>query len=150
MNKRDMALGLLAGLASTTLIGTAARANGSFSEDDGRSAIMTWLDALQSGNPSTVEAVLAPEFQILRSDGNGHDRTSYLTDLPKQTGKPEISNLVVTANEDTIVTRYVLQVEQTIGGKAVQAIAPRLSVFRRTGDGWLIMAHANFAQIGQG
>ena len=150
MKKRDMALGLLAGLATTTLIGTATRANGSVSEADGRSAIMTWLDALQSGNPSTVEAVLAPEFQILRSDGSGHDRTSYLTDLPKQTSKPEISNLVVTANEDTIVTRYVLQVDQTIDGKAVQAIAPRLSVFRRTDDGWLIVAHANFAQIGQG
>ena len=42
----------------------------------------------------------------------------------------------------------MLRIEQTINGKSVQAMAPRLSVFRRGGAGWLIVAHANFAQIG--
>ena len=35
-----------------------------------------------------------------------------------------------------------------IGDKPVQSVAPRLSVFRKDGAGWLIVAHANFAQIG--
>ena len=148
MNKRDMALGLLAGLAGAQLAGVVSPAQAAMSEEDARAAIMTWLDALQSGNPSTVEAVLAPEFQLLRSDGSGHDRTSYLSDLPKQTSKPEISKLVFGSNAETIVTRYMLQIEQTINNKPVQASAPRLSVFRRSGTGWLIVAHANFAQIG--
>jgi hypothetical protein len=148
MNKRDVALGLLAGLAGANLSGAVSPAQAAMSEEDARAAIMTWLDALQSGNPSTVEAVLAPEFQLLRSDGSGHDRTSYLSDLPKQTSKPEISKLVFGSNAETIVTRYMLQVEQTINNKPVQASAPRLSVFRRSGTGWLIVAHANFAQIG--
>ena len=32
--------------------------------------------------------------------------------------------------------------------ETVQALAPRLSVLRREGAGWLMVAHANFAQIG--
>lgn len=148
MNKRDMALGLLAGLAGASLVGAASTAQAAMGEEDARAAIMTWLDALQTGDPSAVEAVLAPEFQILRSDGTGHDRTSYLTDLPKQTSKPELSQLAFGSNGDMIVTRYILQLEQTINNKPVQASAPRLSVFRRSGSGWLIVAHANFAHIG--
>lgn len=145
MNKRDLALGLLAGVAGVSLAATASPA---MSEDDARTAIMTWLDALQTGDPAVVEAVLAPEFQILRSDGSGHDRTSYLTDLPKQSSKPEVSPIEFSGNGDIIVARYILRIEQTINGKPVQAMAPRLSVFRRGGPGWLIVAHANFAQIG--
>ena len=147
MNKRNMALGLLAGLAGAQLIGTAS-AQAAMSEEDALAAITTWLDALQTGNSSAVEAVLAPEFQILRSDGTGHDRTSYLTDLPKQTSKPEISELAFGSNGETIVARYILRIEQTINNQPVQASAPRLSVFRRGSSGWLIMAHANFAHIG--
>ncbi len=148
MNKRDVALGLLAGLAGAGLTGIASTAQAAMGEEDARAAIMTWLDALQTGDPSAVEAVLAPEFQILRSDGTGHDRTSYLTDLPKQTSKPELSQLAFGSNGDMIVARYILQLEQTISNKPVQASAPRLSVFRRSGSGWLIVAHANFAHIG--
>lgn len=145
MNKRDVAFGLLAGLAGAGLAGTARAA---MSEEDARAAIMAWLDALQTGDPAIVEGVLAPEFQILRSDGTGHDRTSYLKDLPKQTSKPEVSGLSFGSDGDLIVARYMLRVEQTINDKPVQASAPRLSVFRRRGAGWLIVAHANFAQIG--
>jgi hypothetical protein len=31
----------------------------------------------------------------------------------------------------------------------MQAEAPRLTVFRRSGDTWPIVAHANFAEIGK-
>ena len=148
MNKRDIAFGLLAGLAGAQLAGAISPAQAAMGEADARAAIMAWLEALQTGNPSTVEAVLAPEFQLLRSDGSGHDRVSYLNDLPKQTSKPEISDLVFGSNGDTIVARYILNIEQTINNKPVQARAPRLSVFRRGSAGWLVVAHANFAHIG--
>lgn len=147
MNKRDVALGLLAGLGGAGLLGLAG-SQAAASEEDARAAISAWLDALQSGEPAKVEAVLAPEFQILRSDGSGHDKASYLTDLPKQTSKPEVSEIAFGENEGVIVARYILSVEQTINNKPVQAKAPRLSVFRKGGAGWLIVAHANFAQIG--
>jgi ketosteroid isomerase-like protein len=149
MNKRDMALGLLAGLGGAGLLGMASTTTqAAVSEADARAAIAAWLDPLQEGDPAKIEAVLAPEFQLLRSDGTGHDKTTYLSDLPKQTSKPEITDLVFSGEGDVIVTRYMLQLDQTINNKPVQTKAPRLSVFRRGGASWLIVAHANFAQIG--
>jgi ketosteroid isomerase-like protein len=46
------------------------------------------------------------------------------------------------------VTTYSIKTDQTIGGQPVEAVSPRLSVFRKERDRWLIAAHANFAQIG--
>ena len=148
MNKRQAALGVLAGVAGATLIPIAAVAGAAVTEAEAREAIMAWLDALASHDPAIVAGVLAPEFQIQRSDGSGFDATSYLSNLPKFGGKPEIRDLAFSANGELLVTRYSLLLEQKIGSKPVQALAPRLSVFRRERAGWLISAHANFAQIG--
>lgn len=148
MNKRDVSLALLAGVAGLGLAMQPSEAEPAFTKDDATAAIMAWLDALQTGDPAAVEKVLAPEFQILRSDGHGYGKTEYLTVLPKQTSKPEISDLAFTSAGTTIVARYILRIDQTIKGKPVQTIAPRLSVYRRAEQGWLIVAHANFARIG--
>ncbi|MCA3574308.1 MAG: nuclear transport factor 2 family protein [Aestuariivirga sp.] len=148
MNKRDVSLALLAGMAGLGLAMQPSAADSAVTGEDANAAIMTWLDALQTGDPAAVEKVLAPEFQILRSDGQGYGKVEYLTVLPKQTSKPEISDLVFSSGGGTLVARYILRIDQTINGKPVQTIAPRLSVFRRTEQGWLIAAHANFARIG--
>ena len=148
MNKRDVALGLLAGLAGASVIPAAALAGDGAGAADARTAILGWLDALASHEPATVAKVLAPEFQIMRSDGHGYDATSYLSNLPRFKGTPEIMDLAFGAHGDTLVARYNLKLEQKINDKPVQTLAPRLSVFRKDGAGWLIVAHANFAQIG--
>lgn len=148
MNKRDIAMGLVAGLAGAALMPVTARSGEAVTEATARAAIMAWLDALASHDPATVAKVLAPEFQIMRSDGSGYDRDSYLGQLPKFNGKPDIRDLAFGANGDLLVARYNLKLAQKIGDKPVQSLAPRLSVFRRDGDAWLIAAHANFAQIG--
>lgn len=147
MNKRHISLGLLAGLAGASMATVSATAS-AVSEAEATAAIMAWLGALASRDPTTVEKVLAPEFQILRSDGSGYDRSSYLGNLPNFTGKPEIQDLAFSSSDGLLVTRYNLRLEQKIGDKPVQALAPRLSVLRREGTGWLMVAHANFAQIG--
>lgn len=148
MNKRDVALGLLAGMAGAALIPAAAQSDEAVTEATASAAIMAWLDALASHDPATVAKVLAPEFQIMRSDGSGFDARSYLDHLPKFNGKPEIRDLAFGAHGALLVARYTLKLAQKIGDKPVQSLAPRLSVFRREGDAWLIAAHANFAQIG--
>jgi hypothetical protein len=147
MNKRHVSLGQFAGLAGASVLSAFAMAS-EVTEADASAAIMVWLGALASRDPATVEKVLAPEFQILRSDGSGYDRSSYLGHLPNFTGKPEIQDLVFSSGAGLLVTRYNLRLEQKIGDKPVQALAPRLSVLRREGAGWLMVAHANFAQIG--
>jgi hypothetical protein len=94
-----------------------------------------------------VEKVLAPEFQILRSDGSGHDKESYLKSLPKQRIRSQYSDIIATGTDNVMVIRYNIDTDQTIEGKEVKGISPRLSVLRRDGDRWLISAHANFAPL---
>lgn len=149
MNKRDMVMGLVAGLAGLSLAGAgAATAAGMVSEADAKAAVMGWLDALASGDAATVARVLAPEFQILRADGSGYDRESYLSNLPKFSSAPEIKDIVFSTADQLLVVRYMLRLEQKIGDQPVQVLAPRLSVMRQDGAGWLMVAHANFAHIG--
>ena len=77
-------------------------------------------------------------------------KADYLaTGLPRIPSVPVVANLVATAhNNSLMVVRYTITLppETTIGGEAVAPMAPRLTVFRREGDKWLVSAHANFAQ----
>lgn len=111
-------------------------------------AIEVWLNAVKSGDQATIAAVLAPEFQIMRSNGTGYDKGAYAAGgAAKITAILEVSDAVVTRNGDLMVVRYLLSVSETIDGKNVERKAPRLTVFRRDGNKWLVVAHANFAQI---
>ena len=148
MNKRGLNLALLAGIAGAGFASTAVGASTAITEDDAKAAIMTWLDALQTGDPAKVEKVLAPDFQILRSDGQGFTKKDYLTALPKQTSKPEVTKLVFTADRrfrgDALhaTPRPDHQEQAGADGRAAPFGFPP---FGRT---WLIVAHANFARIG--
>jgi len=148
MNKRHVATGLLAGFASAFLVKSSGNATGAISEKEAKAALMTWLDALASHEPDKVEKLLAPEFQIMRSNGSGYGRKDYLRSLPKFAGKPEFRDFVATSDGDVLVARYNLRLEQKILNKSVQQLAPRLSVMRKVNGTWLMVAHANFAQIG--
>jgi ketosteroid isomerase-like protein len=53
----------------------------------------------------------------------------------------------VTGTSDLLVVRYEVTTDQTRAGKRVQRHAPRLTVFRKQGDNWLVVAHANFATL---
>lgn len=114
---------------------------------EGQKAVQAWVDAVVSGDVGRIEAILAPHFQILRADGTAYDKRSYLaSDLPSFPHVPEISDLVVTRDGDILVARYML----TTGGVregVERPMAPRLTVFQKDGDRWLVVAHANFAAI---
>ena len=120
-------------------------AAGPISQEEALKALDPWVDALFAGDPVKVEKVLAPEFQILRSDGSGHDKTSYLKSLPQQRIRPQFSDIVATGTDDVMVLRYRIETDLTVEGKDVKGVSPRLSVFRREAGVWLICAHANFA-----
>jgi ketosteroid isomerase-like protein len=62
---------------------------------------------------------------------------------------PAIEKLNVTADGDIAVAAYVVNVDQTRDGSLVEAYAPRLSVLRKDGDRWLMVAHGNFAALEQ-
>jgi ketosteroid isomerase-like protein len=115
---------------------------------EGLAANRAWWGALVAGTVPAIVAVLAPEFQIMRADGSSYDKEDYLgSQLPNVAAIPEFSQMVVTAHENTLVARYYVTVQETRDGQVVQAHAPRLTVFRKDGDMWLVTAHANFATL---
>ena len=115
-----------------------------------RGAIEGFFGALMSGEPDTVAATLAPEFQILRADGSNYDAKDYPNSvLPIIAEMPAIEKLDVTGAGDIAVATYVVNVDSTRDGSLVEAYAPRLSVFRKDGDRWLGAAHGNFAALDQ-
>jgi hypothetical protein len=115
----------------------------------GETAVTAWMGALVTHDPEKVKAVLAPEFQIQRSDGGGYSAADYLDNLPQLAAMPTITGIVATGGDDLLVVRYEVVVDEVIDGKPVEREAPRLTVFRRDGDAWLVVAHANFARIEQ-
>lgn len=114
---------------------------------EAEAAVEAWLEAVASGDADQLAAVLAPEFQIQRADGSGHDRTSYIEGGAASLATFSASDLITTRDDDIMVVRYTLNVSETISGQPVQRTAPRLTVFRWDGERWLVVAHANFAQI---
>jgi hypothetical protein len=147
-SRRDFSIVALAGITALAAVATEAdAAKMSVSQEEALKALDPWIDAVVSGDPAVVEKVLAPEFQVLRSDGTGHEKASYLKAIPQQRIRPKISDIVATRSGDVMVVRYRLETDQTVQGKDVKGISPRLSVFRRTAGLWLISAHANFSAL---
>lgn len=147
-SRRDFSIAALAAISALAAGAGSAAAAEQISAEEALKALDPWIDAVFTGDPAVVAKVLAPEFQILRSDGNGHDKASYLRALPRHQIRSKFSDIVATGTGDVMVVRYRIETDQTIDGKAVKGISPRLSVFRRDADHWLISAHANFAALG--
>jgi ketosteroid isomerase-like protein len=119
-------------------------------EREGRKAVDAWLKTVASGNVAAVRAVLAPEFQIARADGAAYTAGEYVrSGLPRIDTAPTADRVTVTSQGDHLIARYWVKVSETVGGKRVDAYAPRMTVFRKSGDAWLVVAHANFAPIGR-
>jgi ketosteroid isomerase-like protein len=145
-----LAASFTAGAAGTTVpvVGpVAAQAQDSL-DALARPALDAWLEAVFKRDQALLDAVLAPEFQILRADGTAHDKAGYMaSSLPVIEAMPEVEDLVVTGTPELLVARYLLVAKQTRDGVAVEITAPRLSVFRKDGDRYRILAHANFAAL---
>jgi hypothetical protein len=148
-NCRAVGVALVLMLA-TCLSGGRAAAQDARLEADARAAITAVFDALASGDPAFVRPLLAPEFQLVRSDGAAYDKEAYLAlSIPHIDSKPVINDLVVTRNGDIVVTRMRLQIEEELDGKKAESNAPQLIVFRIAPDNWQVVASANFAKLAE-
>lgn len=117
-------------------------------DDEAKAAVQTWVDTVAGGDDTAVRDLLAPEFQLVRSDGAAYDAAEYLArGIPRIDAGFEISDVVATGFGDHMVVRYDLDLRETVGGGRIVGTAPRLTVFRRDGDDWLVVAHANFGQV---
>ncbi len=115
----------------------------------GRTAVDSWVGAVAAGDTAALAKILAPEFQIIRSDGTAYDTTAYLqSELPHFPEPPKIGSLVVTGYGGYLVARYEIVSEVTLGTETEMRYGPRLTVFRKGPDGtWLVVAHANLAAL---
>lgn len=115
----------------------------------GKKAVDAWVGAVASGDIAAVQKVLAPEFQIVRSDGTAYGAKEYLqSELPRFPEPPKIGSLVVTGYGDHMIARYEIESKVTLGDEIELRYGPRLTVFRKGGDGtWLVVAHANMAAL---
>lgn len=112
-------------------------------------ALQAFFDATYSQDPAQVRALLAPEFQLARSDGTGFLGAAYADHLPTFTQRATVSDVVASGYGDLLVVRYRVAIGLVIDGKQAEAVSPRLTVFRRQGERWLVVAHANFARLEQ-
>ncbi len=114
-----------------------------------KSLLVEFTEAVISG-PETLAPLLAPEYQIMRSNSVGYDRDEYLKHgLKTLEFVPVFSHqeLVVTSHEDILVVRYMLEIDEKIDGHQIQKRAPRLTVFRNIDGNWKVVAHSNFAVV---
>ena len=145
--RRDVTIAAVLGMAAIAAGATGTAEAEEIPTDAALKALDPWIDAIMTNDPAVVEKVLAPEYQTVRSDGSGHDKESYLKALPKQRVRPTFSHIVARGTGDLMVLRYRIETDQTIQGKEVKGVSPRLSVFRLEAGRWLISAHANFAAL---
>lgn len=115
----------------------------------GEKAVNSWVNAVAAGDTKALGAILAPEFQIIRSDGTAYGAEDYLqSELPRFPEPPKIGSLHVTGYGDHLVARYEIVSEVTLGDETEMRYGPRLTVFRKGADGaWLVVSHANLAAL---
>lgn len=117
--------------------------------EEARAAVSAFVEGVHHG-PDAIAPLLAPEYQIMRSNGVGYDRAGYIgqgVGTVKSGPDFALDELVATQADDVMVVRYLLSVEETIEGKTVAKRAPRLTVFRKIDGQWKVVAHGNFASI---
>ncbi len=113
-----------------------------------RALLIAFTEAVISGSQEVLGSMLAPEYQIMRTNGVGFNRKDYLErGIASLSFKPNYrhEDLHVTENGGVMVVRYYLNINETIDGVAIEKRAPRLTVFRRIDGKWKVVAHSNFA-----
>ncbi len=116
-----------------------------------RGLLVEFTEAVITG-PQAVAPLLAPEYQIMRTNGVGYNRDEYIdVGVSTLSFKPDFSHeeLHVTHQDGVMVVRYFLIINEKIDGNQISRRAPRLTVFRQIDGDWKVVAHANFATFEQ-
>ena len=106
-----------------------------------------WED-IKAKNWKAVEDKIAEGFQSVHPDGP-RDRASEISLIKNlNVGKIALSDLKSTANGDNIVVTYMISAQDTIDLERLPTTpAPRLSVWKKAGNGWQWICHANLTPI---
>ncbi len=94
-----------------------------------------------------LQSMVAPEFQLMLSNGKGFDRDGYLNLLASEVDLApdfKLTNITASLGGDFIVARYFAEVNESISRKKTARKAPRLTVFRNINGDWKLISHAVF------
>jgi len=102
-----------------------------------------WAD-FKARNWQAVESKMSIEFQAVHAT-HRQGRSAEIALLRNlNLGEYRLSDFKVTQYDDIIVLTYMVEAQETIGGKLLSMQpSPRLSVWRKVGMGWQWVAHAN-------
>jgi hypothetical protein len=103
---------------------------------------------IRAKNWKAVETRIAEGFQSVHPDGI-RDRAGEIALLKRMNlGEFTLSNFKSTTIGDNIVVTFTMTVAETIDGRRLPAKpAYRLSVWKKGGNGWQWISHANLTPI---
>jgi hypothetical protein len=115
---------------------------------EGENLYRQFLSAVAGQNWSAVEAMIAPSFQSVHSDGT-RDRIAELALLKGvNLGTYTLHDFKVTKADNHLVVTSWISIEETIDGERLSTkSAPRLSVWDKTPNGWQLIALANLNPV---
>jgi hypothetical protein len=115
---------------------------------EGENLYRQFLSAIAGQNWSAVEAMIAPSFQSVHSDGT-RDRIAELALLKGvNLGTYTLHDFKVTKADNHLVVTSWISIEETIDGERLSTkSAPRLSVWDKTPNGWQLIALANLNPV---
>jgi|GEM_PF-1468087 len=111
----------------------------------GEQLLTQFFDVLKANDKAQLTDMLAPAFQLLRSNGEVFDAASY-PDIAPVYAEYSLDNLKVTRDNDVLVATYTAETTTVTDGETtdLSAPAPRLTVFQQLDGEWKLVAHANF------
>ena len=111
----------------------------------GRELVVAWLTALQQKDLASLDAQIAPNFQLQRADGSSSNKAEYLAN-PASVDTYELGDTIVgLQSANTLTVRWAMKVKgQTNGVTVPDKEAARLTGFEWNGERWQIITYANF------
>ena len=115
---------------------------------EGENLYRQFLSAIAGQNWSAVEAMIAPSFQSVHSDGI-RDRIAELALIKGvNLGTYTLHDFKVTKADSHLVVTCMISIEETIDGERLSTkSSTRLSVWDKTSKGWQMIALANLNPV---
>jgi len=115
---------------------------------EGEQLYRSLIAEISACNWPAVEAMFAPGFQSVHSDGARDRATEIQTIKDEKIAKCTLSNFKVSQSGDCLVVTHVQSVEETIDGQRLAAASsPRLTVWMKNQGKWQMITLANLRPL---
>jgi len=115
---------------------------------EGEKLTKEFWKSLKANDVETLSKHISDGFQSIHSDGSRDkaDEIKLIKNL--NLGDYTLSDFVETSVGNTIIVTYKVVVAETINGKELKkAPAARMTIFQKTEDSWMLIAHANLRAL---